>query len=94
MDAPELRSDKRYLALVTAVAAVLGIPFYMGLIHLSLAHMFVYSGVASTAMAAGQYADTPDDERGGLQLFVGEIGLWFALIFLAGGISYLVAWLF
>lgn len=94
MDAPKLRSDKRYPALVTAVAAVLGIPFYMGLVHLSLAHMFVYSGVASTAIAAGQYADTPKDERGGLQLFVGEMGLWFALIILVGGIAYFIAWLF
>jgi hypothetical protein len=94
MGAHSFRSDKRYPALVAAVAAVLGIPFYMGLVHLSLSHMFVYSGIAGTAMAAGQYADTPKDERGGLQLFVGELGLWFALILFAGGVSYLVAWIF
>jgi len=94
MVAGELGSGKRYPALLTALAAVLGIPFYLGLVHLSLAHMFVYSGVASTAMAAGQYVDTPREERGGAQLFVGELGLWFALILLVGGLSYLIAWLF
>lgn len=94
MRAPGADSEKRYPALLTAVAAVLGIPFYLGLVHVPIAQMFVYSGVASTAMAAGQLADTPKDERGGAQAFLSELGLWFALIFLFGGISYLVALIF
>jgi len=87
-------SEKRYPALVTALAAVLGIPFYMGLIHVPLAQMFVYSGVASTAMATGQFVDTPREERGGAQLFLGELGLWFAAIVLFGGMSYIIALIF
>ena len=87
-------SDKRYPALVAALAAVLGIPFYLGLIHMPIAQMFVYTGVASTAMATGQFVDTPKDERGDAHLFLGELGLWFALIFLFGGLSYLIALIF
>jgi hypothetical protein len=94
MGHPETDSDKRYPALLTAAAAVVGIPFYLGLIHLPLAHLFVYSGVASTAMAAGQYADAPKEERGGAQLFVTELGLWFALIVVCGGLAYLAALIF
>lgn len=94
MDAPELRSDKRYPALVTAVAAVLGIPFYLGLVHMPLAQVFAYSSVASAAMATGQFVDTPQDERGGAQLFLGELGLWFVAIVLFGGASYMIALIF
>lgn len=87
-------SQKRYPALLAALAAVFGIPFYMGLIHVPLAQMFVYSGVASTAMATGQYVDTPKNERGDAHLFLGELGLWLAAIVLFGGISYLIALIF
>jgi hypothetical protein len=94
MGYPETVSEKRYVALVTAAAAVLGIPFYFGLIHLPLAQLFIYSGVASTAMAAGQYVDGPKEERGGRQIFLSELGLWFALIFVCGGMAYLAALIF
>ena len=91
---PVPTAEKRYPALLAAVAAVLGIPFYLGLIHTPIAQVFVYSGVASTAMAAGQYVDTPRGERGGAQTFLSELGLWFALIFLFGGLAYLIALIF
>lgn len=94
MNAPGSLSHKRYPALIAAAAAVLGIPFYLGLIHMPLAQMFVYSGVASTAMATGQFVDTPKEERGSAQLFLGELGLWFAIVVLFGGLSYLVALIF
>ena len=94
MHAPGSESHKRYPALLAAAAAVLGIPFYLGFVHMPIAHMFVYSGVASTAMATGQFVDTPRNERGGLQAFLGELGLWFALIILLGGLSYLIALIF
>lgn len=94
MRTPGVTSEKRYAALVAALAAVLGIPFYMGLVHVPLAQMFVYTGVASTAMATGQFVDTPKEERGDAHLFLGELGLWFAAIVLFGGISYLVALMF
>lgn len=87
-------SEKRYPALVAALAAVLGIPFYMGLIHVPLAQMFVYTGVASTAMATGQFIDTPKEARGDAHLFLGELGLWFAAIVLFGGMAYLIALIF
>jgi hypothetical protein len=87
-------TEKRYPALLTALAAVLALPFYMGLVHVPLAQMFVYSGVASTAMAAGQFVDTPREERGDAHVFVAELGLWFAAIVLFGGLSYLIALIF
>ena len=87
-------SGRRYPALFTALAAVLGLPFYLGLIHLPVGHLVLYSGVASSAMATGQYIDTPSDIRGGVQSFLGELSLWFALIVLLGGFAYLVALIF
>lgn len=80
--------------MLAALAAVLGLRFYMGLIHVPLAQMFVYTGVASTAMATGQFVDTPRGERGDARLFLGELGLWFSAIVLFGGMSYLVALIF
>lgn len=94
MGFPQVASSPRYPALLTAVAAVLGFPFYLGLIHLPLAQLFLYSGVASTAMATGQYMDTPTGTRGGPQLFLTEWGLWFAIILLLGGLSYVAALIF
>lgn len=94
MSAPGSESHQRYPALLAAAAAALGIPFYLGLVHMPLAQMFVYSGVASTAMATGQFVDTPKQERGGLAEYFSELGLWFALIILIGGISYLTALIF
>ena len=94
MGFPQTAPEKRYPALLTAVAAVLGIPFYLGLIHLPLVQLFAYSGVASTAMATGQFVDAPREERGGIHAFLSELGLWFALIFLCGGLAYLAALVF
>lgn len=94
MGYPDTVSQNRYAALLTAAAAVLGIPFYLGLIHLPLTQLFAYAGVASTAMAAGQYLDTPNEERGGTQLLLSELGLWFGLIFVCGGLAYVAALIF
>ena len=94
MGHPGTLSEKRYPALLTAVAAAVGFPFYLGLIHLPVAQLLVYSGVASTAMATGQYVDTSRHERGGARLFLSELGLWFALILLSGGLAYLAALIF
>ena len=89
-----LSSDKRYPALVTALLAVLGFPFYLGLVHLPVAQLAIYSGVASTAMATGQYADTPSNQRGGMGVFLTECGLWFLLVAAGGGLAYLIALIF
>jgi hypothetical protein len=94
MKLPRPASDQRYPALFTALAAVFGIPFYLGLIHLPVGQLVLYSGVASSAMATGQYIDTPSAIRGGVQTFLGEWGLWFGLIALLGGFAYLIALIF
>jgi hypothetical protein len=90
----KMLSDRRYPALVTAVAAAICFPFYLGLVHLPLAQFALYSGVASTAMATGQFVDTPTDQRGGLAVFLSEWGLWFTLVSVAGGLAYLAALIF
>lgn len=84
----------RYTALFVAFAAVIGLPFYLGLVHMPLTQVFAYSGVASTAMAMGQFADSSKDRRGGIQAFLSELSLWFALVFLGGGIAYATALIF
>jgi hypothetical protein len=89
-----LIGDKRYPALVTAAVAVIGLPFYLGLTHVSPIQLALYSGVASTAMAAGQYADSPTSERGSTELLLWEAGLWFTLICIGGGLAYLIALVF
>lgn len=94
MKLPRSASDQRYPALLTALAAVFGFPFYLGLIHLPVSQLFLYSGVASSAMATGQYMDAPTDSRGGMQAFLGEWSLWFGLIILLGGFAYLIALIF
>ena len=43
--------------LVTAIAAAIGIPFYLGFIHTAVPHLVLYSGVAGTAMATGEFAE-------------------------------------
>lgn len=86
--------EKRYPALFAAVAAALGLPFYLGLVHVPITQLALYSGVASTAMATGQFVDTPVDQRGGLPVFLYEVALWFGLVAVGGGLSYLVALIF
>ena len=40
--------------LLTAIAAAVVIPFYMGFIHLGVPQLLLYSGGAGAAMAAGE----------------------------------------
>ena len=87
-------AEKRYPALLTAILAAIGFPFYLGLIHLPVAQLALYSGVASTAMATGQYVDSPAELRGGMKVYFSELGLWLALIAVTGGLAYTVALIF
>ena len=80
--------------LVTAVAAALGIPFYLGLIHTPVSHLALYSGIAGTAMATGEFAETTQLHRAGLRLFFMDAAVWAFVIALLGGLTYLVALIF
>ena len=80
--------------MIAAIVAALGLPFYLGLVHLPISKLVAYCAVAGSAMAIGQHADTPKEQRGGLELLLCEFQLWVALIFLAGGISYAIALIF
>jgi hypothetical protein len=80
--------------LVTAIAATLGIPFYLGVIHLPAPQLVLYGGVASAAMATGEFAEYSHLARGGLPVFLMDASIWFGVIALFGGIAYLLALVF
>ena len=79
---------------VTAIAAAVGIPFYLGFIHTAVPHLVLYSGVAGTAMATGEFAEMPQLQRGGFRLFLTDAAAWVALIAFLDGATYLFALLF
>lgn len=87
------RKPPRPSALV-AFAAVLVVPFYLGLVHWSLGRFLTYAAIAAVAMATGEYLESPVGKRGSAGLFLHEIMLWFLAVAGAGGAAYLFAWLF
>ena len=80
--------------LVTAIAASIGIPFYLGFVHTAVPQLVLYSGVAGAAMATGEFAEARDLQGWGLRLFLMDAAVWVAVIALLGGATYLVALLF
>lgn len=81
-------------AVLVAFAAVLAMPFYVGFVHWSAKEFALYALVASVAMATGEYLETPVKKRGGGRLFVQEVMLWLIAVLVAGGVAYLIAWVF
>jgi hypothetical protein len=80
--------------LVAALAALVGIPFYLGFAHFSGTQLLLYSGLAGTGMAAGEYLETPSALRGDWKSFAQAATLWIPLATLIGGLVYLAALLF
>ena len=80
--------------LVTALAAVVGIPFYLGIIHTPMPQLALYSGFAGAAMATGEFAEDPRFRRQGLRLFMADVAVWVALVAVVGSLAYLVARIF
>ena len=80
--------------LVTAMAAAVGIPFYLGFVHAAFPQLVLYSGVAGAAMATGEFVETPHGKDGGFRLFLMDAAAWVALIAFLGGAAYLLALLF
>lgn len=68
-------------------AAVLLIPIYLGFIHASAAAGLAYVFVGGTAMAVGEQLQFRFD----VELDLGDLALWFAIIGGVGGIAYLLA---
>ena len=80
--------------MLAAFAAILVIPFYVGLVHWKAGQFFLYAAVASIALATGGHFDTTPRLRGGLAAGLMGAVLWFLAIAVAGGVAYLIAWLF
>ena len=80
-------------ATLVAFAAVLVMPFYLGLVHWSFGRFLAYAAAAAVAMAAGEYLESPVGKRGHISLFVHETILWYIAVLGAGGAAYLIAWL-
>ncbi len=79
---------------VTVFAAALVIPFYLGIIHMPVPQLLLYSGAASAAMTTGEFAETPSRRAGGTRVFVMDMLIWFGLIAAAGGVAYGIALIF
>ena len=80
--------------LVTAVAATIGIPFYLGFVHTPVPQMVLYTGIAGAAMATGEFVETPAMRAHSLRLFAIDVAVWAVMIGLLGGIAYLIALIF
>jgi hypothetical protein len=80
--------------LITATAAAIGLPFYLGFVHAAVPQLVLYSSVAGAAMATGEFAEQAHLKRGGFRLFITEAAVWAAVIALLGGATYLFALLF
>lgn len=80
--------------LVTAIAAMVAIPFYLGVIHAGAPQFAVYSGVAGTAMATGEFAEHSSLQTWGFRLFLMDVALWCSGVALLGGAAYLIALIF
>jgi hypothetical protein len=81
-------------AALVAFAAVLVVPFYLGLVHWSVGQFLAYALIAAVAMALGEYLESRVGKRGSAPLFLHETMLWFLAVAGAGGAAYLIAWLF
>ena len=80
--------------LLTAIAATLAIPFYLGFVHTPAPQLMLYGGVASAAMATGEFVEHRELAQGGWKVFLADSAIWFAVIALLGGIAYLLALIF
>ena len=68
-------------------AAVLLIPIYLGFIHAGVGAGLAYVFVGGTAMAVGEQLQFRFD----VELALGDLALWFAIIGCVGGFFYLLA---
>ena len=80
--------------LVTAIAATMAIPFYLGFVHTPVPQLALYGGVASAAMATGEFVECKDLAQGGWRAFIADSAIWFGVIALLGGAAYLIALIF
>lgn len=80
--------------LLTAIAAAILIPFYMGFIHLGVPQLLLYSGGAGAAMAAGEWIESPAETRAGMKAFLYECLVWAVVVGVIGTAVYLFALIF
>lgn len=79
---------------VAVFTAALAIPFYLGIVHLPVPQLLLYSGAASAAMTTGEFIEAPERRKGGARIFFLDTAVWFALIASVGGLAYLIALFF
>ena len=86
--------NKSVPSLLVGAAAALAIPFYLGLVHWTVANFVVYSAGASAALTAGDFLDAAPATRGGSVQFLLDAAVWFALVIGIGLLAYSIALLF
>ena len=79
---------------VAVFTAALAIPFYLGIVHLPVQQLLLYSGAASAAMTTGEFIEAPERRSGGARIFMLDTVVWFGLIASVGGAAYLIALVF
>jgi hypothetical protein len=80
--------------LLTAIAAAIVIPFYLGFVHFGVPHLLLYFGGAGTAMAAGEWIESPAEARAGITAFAYECLVWTTVVLIIGSLVYLFALIF
>ena len=83
-----------FAELLTAIAAAIVIPFYLGFVHLGIPQLLLYFGGAGTAMAAGEWIESPAETRAGITAFVYECLVWTTVVLIIGSLVYLFALIF
>src|SRR5215218_8883303 len=66
-------------------------PAYLGLLQATVLHMLVYSAIAATVLATGDYLDHRPPPGTNRWLFVQEMFLWWLVLIGLGGPAYAVA---
>lgn len=74
-----------------ALAVAVLIPFYMGILHLTLVQLLGYGGVAGLLLAAGEHLRFTGAVAPRLREFLADLLLWAQMVLGLGTMSYLAA---
>jgi hypothetical protein len=74
--------------MITAFAVIIAIPAYLGAIEFAAWRSFIYSAVAASGMAAGEYVDASRRKRGSIAVYVQTALLWWLVVIVLGGFAY------
>ena len=74
-----------------ALTVAILIPFYMGVIHLTVLQLLFYGGVAGSFLAGGEHLRYSGFVTPRMKEFFGDLFLWAQMVLGIGTVSYLIA---